>query len=135
MIVAEQQFARSEIALRQTGYMALIQSLGYADAIRFLMQLSRGEGDSLEWQDRLFGDASVDELYEQAQEHWQRSRKSISRTLHQRPSPTPRGRSPVPAPRFMLSTLAAQAAGVGQRLLATRDLCSRVSCLSFGAVA
>jgi len=75
MIVAEQQFARSEIALRQTGYMALIQSLGCADAIRFLMQLSRGEGDYLEWQDRLFGDAGVDELYDQAQEHWQRSQK------------------------------------------------------------
>jgi hypothetical protein len=55
--------------------MALIQSLGYADAIRFLLQLSPGEGDHLEWQDRLFGEASVDELYEQAQEHWQRSQK------------------------------------------------------------
>lgn len=45
MTVAEQRFARSEMALRQTGYMALIQSLGYADAIRFLLQLSPGEGD------------------------------------------------------------------------------------------
>ena len=44
MIAAEQQFARSEMALRQTGYMVLIQSLGYADAIRFLLQLSPGEG-------------------------------------------------------------------------------------------
>jgi hypothetical protein len=75
MAVAEQRFARSEMALRQTGYMALIRSLGYADAIRFLLQLSPGEGDYLELQDRLFGDASVDELYEQAQEHWQRSQK------------------------------------------------------------
>jgi len=75
MTVVEQQFARSEIALRQTGYMALIQSLGYADAIRFLLQLSPGEGDYLEWQDRLSGDTSVDELFEQAQKHWQRSQK------------------------------------------------------------
>jgi len=75
MTVIEQQFARSEMALRQTGYMALIQSLGYADAIRFLLQLSPGEEDYLEWQDRLFGDASVDELYEQAQKHWRRSQK------------------------------------------------------------
>ena len=70
MTVAEQKFARSEMALRQSGYMALIQSLGYADTIRFLLQLSPGEGDYLQWQDRLFGDASVDELYEQAQKHW-----------------------------------------------------------------
>ena len=75
MTMVEHQFARSEMALRQTGYMALIQSLGYADAIRFLLQLSPGEGDNLKWQERLFGDASVDELYEQAQEHWQRSQK------------------------------------------------------------
>lgn len=75
MTVAEQEFARSEMALRQTGYMALIQSLGYADATRFLLQLSAGEGDYLEWQDRLFGGASVDELYEHAEEHWQRSQK------------------------------------------------------------
>ena len=74
MTVTEQQFARSEMALRQTGYMALIQSLGYADAIRFLLQLCPGEENYLEWQDRLFGDASVDELYEQAQKHWGRSR-------------------------------------------------------------
>jgi hypothetical protein len=73
MTVAEQEFARSEMALRQTGYMALIQSLGYADAIRFLLQLSGGQGDYSEWQDRLFGDTSVDERYEQAQKHWQRS--------------------------------------------------------------
>ena len=75
MTVAEQQFARSEMALRQTGYMALIQSLGHADAIRLLLQLSSGEGDYLEWQDRLFGDASVGEFYKQAQKHWQRSQK------------------------------------------------------------
>jgi hypothetical protein len=72
MAVAEFRFARSELTLRQTGYMALIQSLGYADAIRFLLQSSPGEGDYLAWQDRLFGDVSVDDLYEQAQEHWGR---------------------------------------------------------------
>ena len=75
MTMAERQFARSEMALRQTGYVALIQSLGYADAIRFLLQLSSGEGDYLEWQERLFGDTSADELYEQAQKHWRRSQE------------------------------------------------------------
>lgn len=75
MIMTGQQFARSDMALRQSGYLALIQSLGYADAIRFLLQLSPGEGNYLEWQDRLFGDVSIDELYEQAQRHWQRSQE------------------------------------------------------------
>lgn len=75
MIMTGQQFARSDMALRQSGYLALIQSLGYADAIRFLLQLSPGEGNYLEWQDRLFGDVSIDELYEQAQRQWQRSQE------------------------------------------------------------
>jgi len=75
MTLAEQQFARSDAAVRQTGYMALIQSLGYADAIRFLVQINPGQGDYLEWQDQIFGQSSVDDLYEQAQEHWQDCQK------------------------------------------------------------
>jgi len=38
----------------------------------FLTQLSPGQGDYLEWQDQIFGDASVDEIYEQARKHWER---------------------------------------------------------------
>jgi hypothetical protein len=72
MILADQQFARSETALRQSGYMALIDTLGYADAIRFLVQISPGQGDYLEWQDRILADVSVDQLYDEAEKHWQR---------------------------------------------------------------
>lgn len=72
MILTDQQFARSETALRQSGFMALIDTLGYADAIRFLVQTCPSQGDYLEWQDRIFADMGVDELYEQAQRHWQR---------------------------------------------------------------
>jgi hypothetical protein len=71
MDLAEQQFARSEMALRQTGYLALIRSLGYAHAIRFLLQLNPGHGDYVEWQDLVFGDVSSDEFYDRAEEHWQ----------------------------------------------------------------
>jgi hypothetical protein len=75
VILTDQQFARSETALRQSGYMALIDKLGYADAIRFLVQISPGQGDYLEWQDRIFADMSVDKLYEEAQQHWKRRAK------------------------------------------------------------
>jgi hypothetical protein len=74
-VILDQQFARSDTALRQSGYMALIDRLGYADAIRFLVQISPGQGDYLEWQDRIFGDMGVEELYEEAQRHWQRRKK------------------------------------------------------------
>lgn len=71
MTTSQQRFARSEMALRQAGYLALVQSLGYADAIRFLSQINPGQGDYLEWQDQVLGNISVDKLYEQAQKHAQ----------------------------------------------------------------
>lgn len=72
MVLVDQRFARSEPDLRQAGYAALIESLGYTDAIRFLVQLSQGQGDYIEWQDRMFGEMTVDELYAQAAAHWQK---------------------------------------------------------------
>jgi hypothetical protein len=71
MTLKDQRFARSEMALREAGFMVLIRSLGYGDALRFLTQLVPGHGDYLELQDQIFGDASVDEIYEQARDHWE----------------------------------------------------------------
>jgi hypothetical protein len=75
MALAEQRFTRSEMAVREAGYLALVQSLGYADALRFIVQLSPGQGDYLQWQERAFGDASVDEIYEQAKKYWKERAK------------------------------------------------------------
>jgi hypothetical protein len=72
MALTDQKFARSDMALREIGFMVLLRSLGYADTLRFLIQLSPGQGDYLEWQEQIFGDASVDEIYEQARKHWER---------------------------------------------------------------
>ena len=71
MILTTQRFDRSEMAVWETGFAALIQSLGYADAIRFLVLLNPGQGDYLAWQEKMFGDASVDEIYRQARKHWE----------------------------------------------------------------
>jgi len=72
MALIDKQFARSDMALREMGYAALIQSLGYADALRFLIQINPGQGNYLAWQEQLFEEASVDEIYEQARKHWER---------------------------------------------------------------
>ncbi|MBN1935255.1 MAG: hypothetical protein JW934_11345 [Anaerolineae bacterium] len=66
-----QRFTRSETAVQKAGMAALIQSLGYADAIRFVTQLSAGQGDYVEWQAQAFENIAVDELYQQAQAHWE----------------------------------------------------------------
>jgi len=69
--LTEQRFVRSEKLVWERGFGALIQSLGYADALRFLAQVVTGHGDYLAWQERLFEDASVDDLYDQARKHWE----------------------------------------------------------------
>ncbi len=79
MALIDMQFARSNVALREVGYAALVQSLGYADTLRFLIQLSPGQGNYLEWQEQVFGEAGVDEIYEQAQKHWDALMASHSR--------------------------------------------------------
>jgi hypothetical protein len=71
MTLTTQRLDRSEMAVWETGFVALIQSLGYADAIRFLILLNPGQGDYLTWQEQVFGDASVDEIYEQARKQWE----------------------------------------------------------------
>ena len=71
-MLTEQRFTRSEKLVWETGFMALIKSLGYADALRFLAQIVSGQGDYLEWQEQVFGEAGVAEIYEQAQKHWQK---------------------------------------------------------------
>ncbi len=73
MALTDQRFARSEATLRQTGFIALIRSLGNADAIRFLVQLNPGQGNYIDWQDQAFGDLSGDELNERAKKHWENS--------------------------------------------------------------
>jgi len=70
MIITEQRFTRSEKIVWETGFIALTQALGYADTLRFLTQLSSGQGDYLEWQNQIFGEANPDEIYEQAKKYW-----------------------------------------------------------------
>jgi hypothetical protein len=76
MALAEQRFARSDHMVRDAGYRALVQALGVADALRFVEQLSSGQGDYVEWQDQVFGDASVDEIYERAEAYWKEKDES-----------------------------------------------------------
>lgn len=69
-MLAEQRFMRSEQAVWETGLLALIQSLGYADALRFINQIVPGQGDYLTQQDQIFGQTTATEIYDQAEAYW-----------------------------------------------------------------
>ena len=71
VVLTEQRFEHSDMALRETGFTVLTQHLGYADTLRFLNQLIPGQGDYLEWQNKIFGTADIDEVYEDARKHWE----------------------------------------------------------------
>ena len=71
MVLTDQRYDRSEQKVRERGFAALVESLGYADALRFLAQMNMGQGDYLKWQSQVLGDASVNELYEHAASYWE----------------------------------------------------------------
>jgi len=61
--------------LRQVGIALLLRNLGYADTLRFLSQISPGQGDYLHWREQLFAEATVDEIFDEAQEHLDNNRE------------------------------------------------------------
>lgn len=69
-MLVDQRFIRSEEVVWEQGLVALIQSLGHADALRFISRIVPRYGDYVVEQNRIFGESSVDELYEQAQAFW-----------------------------------------------------------------
>ncbi len=75
MLITEQRFTRSEKSVWETGFLALVQSLGYADALRFLAQIISGQGDYQDWQNQVFGEAGVHEIYDQAEKYWEEQKE------------------------------------------------------------
>ena len=74
-MLTEQRFIRSEQTVWEIGLLALIQSLGYADALRFINQILPGQGDYLSQQDQIFGQAPAADLYDQAEAYWAAKQK------------------------------------------------------------
>jgi hypothetical protein len=55
----------------EKGTRALIKELGYSGFLRFIRQIDgSGEEDYLKIDEKIFEDMSVDEIYEEAKEHW-----------------------------------------------------------------
>lgn len=48
---------------------ALVEALGYSGAARFLRHFSKGEGDYLVIQEKIFEGMDLEEIYKRAKEH------------------------------------------------------------------
>jgi hypothetical protein len=61
---------RSERDLVDSGIRALVDALGYSGAARFLRHFSKGNGDYLQTQQKLFKGMRLDQIYKKAREHY-----------------------------------------------------------------
>ncbi|HEV8725673.1 MAG TPA: hypothetical protein VGW77_34070 [Candidatus Binatia bacterium] len=61
---------RSERDLVDSGIRALVDALGYSGAARFLRHFSKGNGDYLQTQEKLFKGMRLDQIYKKAREHY-----------------------------------------------------------------
>jgi hypothetical protein len=61
---------RTERDLVDKGIRALVDALGYSGAARFLRHFSKGNGDYLQIQDKLFKGMRLGRIYKKASEHY-----------------------------------------------------------------
>jgi hypothetical protein len=66
---------KSERDLVDSGIKALVAALGYSGAARFLRHFSKGQGDYLLIQEKIFKGMDLEEIYQKAKDHHQ-SRKT-----------------------------------------------------------
>ena len=61
--------------LVDSGIKALVKTLGYSGAVKFLRHFSKGEGDYLIIQEKIFKGMDLDQIYKRAKEHHQSSKR------------------------------------------------------------
>jgi hypothetical protein len=71
------QKVKDDIEIRELGVKSPISTLGYAGMIRFLRQFSRGSGDYLELQGKIFKGMSIDRIYEKAKRHYEKKLRKV----------------------------------------------------------
>ena len=62
---------KSERDLVDSGIKALVDALGYSGAARFLRHFSKGQGDYLLIQEKIFKGMDLEEIYKKAKDHHQ----------------------------------------------------------------
>ncbi len=66
---------KSDRALVDSGIKALVDALGYSGAVRFLRYFSKGEGDYVVIQEKIFKGMDLDQIYKKAKEHHHSSKR------------------------------------------------------------
>ena len=77
-MLSNEKLKYSDKEIIEKGSRALIKELGYSGFIRFIRQVEVHSGqDYLKEQQEIYGDMSLDNIFDKAQKHWQsKERKS-----------------------------------------------------------
>lgn len=62
----------SDVAIVEKGTSVLLRELGYSGFIQYLRLLTKGNNDYLKIQDKIYEGMSLDEIFNDASEHWKR---------------------------------------------------------------
>jgi hypothetical protein len=68
---------RADTLIRTEGMNTLIKNLGLIEAERFVMLIQKDSFDYTKWQENLFKDMTIDEIYNNAAELRQKNNKSM----------------------------------------------------------
>ncbi len=66
---------KSDRDIVDVGMKALIDALGYSGAVRFLRHFSKGEGDYLVIQEKMFKGMDLEQIYKKAKGHHQSNKR------------------------------------------------------------
>jgi hypothetical protein len=61
---------RNDRELIDQGILSLVDALGYSGAARFLRHFSKGKGDYLQIQEKLFKGMRLEQIYKKASDHY-----------------------------------------------------------------
>ena len=66
---------KSDRDLVDSGIKALVDALGYSGTVRFLRHFSKGEGDYVLIQEKIFKGMGLEQIYKKAKEHHESSKR------------------------------------------------------------
>ncbi len=74
-MLSNKKLSYNDKEIMEKGARALIKELGYSGFLRFIRFMDYGGEDYLKIQDEIYKDMSLEQIYEEAKEHWEKTSK------------------------------------------------------------
>ncbi|MEQ8223077.1 MAG: hypothetical protein ABRQ37_12295 [Candidatus Eremiobacterota bacterium] len=74
-MLSNKKLSYNDKEIMEKGARALIKELGYSGFLRFIRFMDYGGEDYLKIQDEIYKDMSLEQIYEEAKDHWEKGNK------------------------------------------------------------